>query len=128
MKNPVGRPTDYSEAYQIDADSYVDGGYQDQKDVIPSIVGLAHFLKKPAKTLRAWGENFPQFRATLDRCLDEQHRITLNGGLANTFQPTITKLVLANHGYSDKQSVDHTSGGDKIKSFSEMYASTPKSE
>jgi len=31
----------------------------------------------------------------------------VNKGLTGDFNATITKLMLANHGYSEKQSIDH---------------------
>jgi hypothetical protein len=56
-----------------------------------------------------WSENHSQFSDTLAKCSQIQERIALNGGLRNDFNAAITKLLLANHGYSDKQALDHTS-------------------
>ena len=44
---------------------------------------------------------FPNFRDTLDQLLAKQMKETLNKGLDNTFNATIAKLVLANHGMHD---------------------------
>ncbi|MDF7480882.1 DNA-packaging protein, partial [Proteus mirabilis] len=38
----------------------------------------------------------------------------INSGLAGDFNATITKLMLANHGYSEKQEVDHTSSDNSM--------------
>ncbi|MEN7471298.1 terminase small subunit, partial [Providencia stuartii] len=38
-----------------------------------------------------------------------QENRLINKGLIGEFNPTITKLMLANHGYSEKQEVDHKS-------------------
>lgn len=113
----IGRPTDYSAQAQAMADEYVTGGYEIAGDVIPSVVGLARILGKPSKTLYAWAERNADFRNTLDVCKDSQHRIALNHGLSGVFNATITKLVLANHGYSDRQAVDHTTGGQPMQSM-----------
>jgi hypothetical protein len=39
----------------------------------------------------------------------------MSKGLTNEFNSTITKLMLANHGHSEKTSTDITSGGEKIQ-------------
>jgi len=40
---------------------------------------------------------------TLSRIATNQEFRLLNGGLLGDFNPAITKLALANHGYSEKQ-------------------------
>lgn len=35
----------------------------------------------------------------------------INGGLQSDFSAGIAKLMLANHGYNEKQAIDHTSNG-----------------
>jgi hypothetical protein len=58
--------------------------------------------------LRNWADEHGQFLTTLEKCNQVQERVALAGGLKNELNPTIVKLLLANHGYSDKQALEHT--------------------
>ena len=40
----------------------------------------------------------------------------MNGGLTNTFNAQIVKLLLGKHGYHDKVDSDHTTAGKPIQS------------
>lgn len=106
----AGRPTKYSAALQRKADAYVDGGWKKCGDVVPSIAGLSVEIGINRETAHAWAkdENKPAFSNTLKRMAAIQERESLSGGLSGKFNPTITKLLLHNHGYSDKS--DHTVG------------------
>lgn len=117
-----GRPSKYTDEIQDRADAYVDGGFADCGDVVPSQAGLAIELGLSRSTLQEWEKNHDRFSVTLQRLRWFQERISLNGGLDGKLNSTIVKLLLANHGYSEKQSIDHTSGGEKVKTFAGMYA------
>lgn len=104
----AGRPTDYNEALQARADAYVEGGFIDAGDVVPSRAGLALELELSRNTLTNW-EKHPAFLSTLEKIAHLQERISLNGGLRGDLNSTIVKLLLANHGYSDKVQQDNVS-------------------
>ena len=104
----AGRPTDYNKDIQAKADAYAEGGFVDCGDVVPSRVALALELGVSRTTLANW-EKHPEFLATLDRIAYLQERISLNGGLRGELNSTIVKLLLANHGYSDKVQQDNIS-------------------
>ncbi len=108
-KRPVGRPTSYSEDMQQRADEYVDGGFIAAGDVVPSVAGLAVELRVDRATLHNWRDQHPVFLGTLNRLSHLQERLSLNGGLSGKLNSTIVKLLLANHGYSDRQDVNHQS-------------------
>lgn len=46
--------------------------------------------------------------------VQEQERQLLNGGLTGQFNAAITKLMLANHGYGERQTIDHTSSDNSM--------------
>lgn len=104
----TGRPTDYNEEVQAKADAYVNGGFADAGDIVPSRAGLALELGLSRNTLTNW-EKHPAFLSTLERVAHLQERISLNGGLKGDLNSTIVKLLLANHGYSDKVQQDNVS-------------------
>lgn len=108
---PAGRPTLYTPELIEKARKYIDGQWEIEGDAIPSIAGLAVYLGTSRETLRAWqhDDDKEQFSAMLGVMLSKQENILLSKGLTNEHNPTITKLVLSKHGYSDKVEQNHTS-------------------
>ena len=105
---PAGRPTKYNKAMQEKADAYVNGGFADCGDAVPNVAGLACELGVTRRTIHNWADQHEQFLHTFERCSQIQERVALSGGLKGELNPTIVKLLLANHGYSDKQALEHT--------------------
>jgi len=121
MTRPVGRPTKYSDDLQLQADEYL-FKYSEVGDVIPSRVGLCCYLGISKQTSFQYEKDYPEFLATLSNIEAMQERTALNRGLDGTFNAAITKLVLSNHGYADKQGVDLTTNGkDLTPTFAGMY-------
>lgn len=103
-KNPVGRPSELLETLEK-AKEYVMGGWETFGDVIPSIAGLACYTGKRRSTIYEYGNQSKEFSDILEGLLSMQENKLLNGGLKGFFNPTISKLILTKHGYSDKQEV-----------------------
>lgn len=99
----IGRPTVYNDAVQAQADNYITD-YATFGHAIPSLCGLAMLLNIAKSTLYKWASDDPdsQFSDTLKKLNSNQEFRLLNGGLLGDFNPTITKLALCNHGYSEK--------------------------
>ncbi len=106
---PAGRPTAYNDEMLQKAAEYIDHGYVDQKDIIPSVVGMCGYLGVARATLYNWGDAHKEFLDILDACNEKQERILMSGGLSGEFNAAITKLALGKHGYSDK----HEHAGDQ---------------
>ena len=109
VKRAVGRPTKYNDDLQELADTYI-FNYAEQGDVIPSRVGLCCFLGVSKRVSYEWEQLYPAFMHTLENIDAMQENVAVNRGLDGSFNATITRLVLSNHGYSDKQEIDHRSG------------------
>lgn len=77
-------------------------------EVVPSVAGLALYLGVSRATLYNWGDENKEFLDTLASLQAVQEVSLLNGGLRGRFNAQISKLALANHGYSDKQEVTMT--------------------
>lgn len=106
----AGRPTLYTDELNQQAKDYVNGGYEDAEHPFPSIVGMAVVLNIAKSTLYTWADdNRGEISDTLDQCQDSQELKVMIGSITNVLNPTISKLVLANFGYHDKQ--DSTIGG-----------------
>lgn len=127
MANPVGRPTKYNAELQEEADAYLFNWME--RDAVPSRVGLCCYLGISKQTSYEWEKLYPEFLATLAAVDTLQEHTAVNKGITGEFNSTIVKLVLANHGYSDKQAVDlsSTDGSMSPRTFSEMYGK-PKPE
>lgn len=106
-KHPGGRPTDYSQEVNEKAIQYLET-YKEHGDAIPSVAGLAIALGVSKSTVYLWKDSHEEFSDTLSRILTAQEKYALNGGMLGEFNSTITKLVLANHGYSDKVETQNT--------------------
>lgn len=115
-QSKVGRPTKFGETIQAKADEYA-SNFMAYGDPVPSVAGLADALNVSRKSIYNWAEDHPDFLHTLDRIENRQHKFLIAGGLSNEFNAGITKLMLHNHGYSDKISSDHTTQGEKIDSI-----------
>ena len=112
--NPVGRPSLYNEQMQAKADDYK-FRYSEQGDVVPSRAGLCCWLGISRSTSYDWEKAHVQFMHTLEAISVLQENIALNKSLTGDFNATISKLLLANHGYSDAQKVDHTTKGESLQ-------------
>lgn len=105
------RRTEYTTAMLEKVEQYIAGGYRECGDVIPSVAGLAIELGLSRSGVYKWieDESKPEFAELIDRLKHVQERELVNNGLSGTFHPQITKVILARHGYSEKQEIDHTS-------------------
>ena len=95
---PAGRPTKYNKAILERANTYID----ECDDAVPIAAGMAVALGIGKRTIYAWAEEHEEFQHTLDRMNAKQEVMLASGGLTNVFNSTIAKLMLSNHGYSDK--------------------------
>jgi len=105
----VGRPTDYNETIPLRTWAYL-GEYESLGDAVPSIAGLAVELGVPRQRIYDWAKANEEFQDIIDILLAVQERVLAGGSLKNKLNPTIAKLILTKHGYSDKQELDHRSG------------------
>lgn len=112
-KTKMGRPSKFAESL-VKAKEYLMGGYEAVGDVVPSVAGLACYLGVSRKTVYEWVKESVDLSDTLEGILAMQENKLINKGLNGDFNPTITKLMLANHGYSEKQEVDHKSSDNSM--------------
>lgn len=135
MAKHVGRPTTYSAAILKSAEEYL-SSCNDEEDLavddeleaqphggalkrshktgvnLPSIEGLSRHLRVSRDTLYEWAKNRKEFSDILEDLRSVQGERLINNGLSGAYNSTITKLMMAKHGYRDEQ--DITSGGEPI--------------
>ena len=99
----AGPPSKYNDEILKEAENYIEN-HADFGDAVPSVTGLARAIKIHKSTLYAWSqdEEKSQLSDMLEEILEEQERMLLSGGLLGDMNPTIVKLMLTKHGYSDK--------------------------
>ena len=123
MSREVGRPSLLNEELLEKAKEYLHGGYKEIDNVVPSTAGLCCYLGVGKTAVYEWAKDTPenklnplrvQFAETLEGIQLMQESMLISGGLNQSFSGTITKLMLANHGYSDKVRTDVTSNGQTI--------------
>jgi hypothetical protein len=108
MANPLGRPSLLTPELVAKAREYL-FSYEEQGAVSPSVSGLACWLGISKASVYNYGEQNTDFLGTLDAIQAKQETVALNKGITGEFNSTIAKLVLANHGYSDRVQQDHVS-------------------
>jgi len=101
-----GRPTDYDEGMLAKTLDYLEN-YEGYGDTVPSIAGLSVHLDVSRTTIYAWtkAEGNEEFMYTVNKLTEMQERKLVNGGLGGFYNASITKLMLANHGYAEKQEI-----------------------
>ncbi len=123
MSREVGRPSLLNEELLEKAKEYLHGGYKEIDNVVPSTAGLCCYLGVGKTAVYEWAKDTPenklnplrvQFAETLEGIQLMQESMLISGGLNQSFSGTITKLMLANHGYSDKVQTDVTTNGESI--------------
>lgn len=116
-----GRPTKYNDEVLATAKDYI-VNYEDYGDVIPSIAGLACEIGVCRDTVHAWvkDDDKAEFSDIIKQLATSQERKLLNGGLANQYNAMISKLVLAKHGYTDKQEIE-SKVSLEAKNFNSFY-------
>ena len=99
----AGRPTSYTDELNQAAKDYLRDYQEVHEHPLPSIVGMAVVIGIAKGTLYEWAKaERGEISDTLAQCNDYQELTLIHKGLTNEFNPTIVKLALANHGYSDK--------------------------
>ena len=98
-----GRPTKYNKKILTDTLDYLEN-HADYEDIVPSVAGLACHLKLAKSTIYEWAEHEDRrdFSDMLGDIASKQERMLLSGGLSSDMNPTIVKLMLAKHNYSEK--------------------------
>lgn len=110
----MARPTKYSEELLEIARDYLKN-FRKHGDFVPSIEGLADTLDISRETVYDWKGKHDEFSDIVGKVLQKQSRTLINGGLANEFNASITKLMLTKHGYSDRVEQDISSSDGSMK-------------
>lgn len=100
----IGRPTKYNDELLAKAVDYLTE-YPNNDEAIPTVVGLALYIGISKATIHRWKEEYPLIKDIADTVLEMQERALINGGLTSEYNSHVTKMLLAQHGYSDSQQI-----------------------
>lgn len=123
----AGRPTEYTQEVANLAKSYLEN-YKENKEAVPTVVGLCRFIDRARSTVYKWASEAdkPEFSDIVEQLLEFQEFDLVNGALRGELNPQIAKTMMAKHGYSDKQEIDHRSGDGSMtpkgSSLDDFYA------
>lgn len=116
-KHPGGRPSEYGDYRLTQAQDYLKcfsnpAAVMPFDEVVPTVEGMAYYLRVGRATLYRWAEAHEEFRDTLDELKELQAILLQSKGLQGKFAPVITKLMLsANHGMAEKQENKNENSG-----------------
>jgi hypothetical protein len=98
-----GRPSKYTPELIDQSLEYLDT-YETLGQLVPTIAGLALFINVRRETIHVWmhEEGKEELSNIVGQLMEKQELSTVNGAIGGEFNPTISKLLLTKHGYSDK--------------------------
>lgn len=98
------RPTKYNDEILKKTVAYIASCEDDLKNRIvnlPSIEGLSYEIGVRRNTIYDWCKQHEEFSNIIEDLLAKQAKVLLSNGLAGTYNPTITKLILSKHGFRE---------------------------
>lgn len=128
----MARPTVFTEDILTKTQEYIDSCEDQIENVIaaesdsftkyqmrikvklPTIEGLARYLKIHKDTVYTWRKEKPEFSDLIDDLLAKQAEALISNGLSGDYNSTIAKVLLTKHGYTDKQEIDQTVKGEMV--------------
>lgn len=102
LKDVGGRPSKLDESVYEGSENYLFGGWEEEGDELPTVEGLALYLGVSRSSVKLWASQDDRFSATVERIKATQAKRLINKGLNGDFNSAITKLLLNNHGYTEK--------------------------
>ena len=101
--NKGGTPTIYGKRIIQQTEQYLKD-FKKNGEVIPTIEGLAVYLKIGRRTIYDWAkqEDKVEFSHIVEALLSLQSRDLVSGGLSNKMNSNIAKLLLGKHGYKEE--------------------------
>ena len=124
VKDKGGRPTKLTGELLEKAEEYV-YDFRANEDVVPSVAGLACYLEISRSSLYNYKDENARFLDIVERVELLQEKMLVNGGLMGDFNPTIAKLMMTKHGYSDKQEVDNRSSDNSMRPVFNIVGVSP---
>lgn len=101
-KRPVGRPCELNEQVIECAWMYLQGGWREQGNAVPSVAGLAFALGRSRNAVYEWAKENDELNDILESIATAQEMLLIDGTLLGDFNAPFAKLLMTKHGYTDK--------------------------
>lgn len=126
----MARPVEYNEEIVVKAQAYLDECVDEQYQLLktdgdkstsyenkvrvklPTIEGLALYLKIHKDTVYAWEKTYPTFSDVIGELRQRQAQALINNGLSGDYNPTIAKVLLSKHGYKEEVKTEQQHTGE----------------
>lgn len=79
---------------------YINGGYDELGDALPSVEGLANCLGVSRNTLYKWKDTKPAFREVMEAMETGHTRVTMNKACNGDIPSNLGMMLLSRQGYS----------------------------
>lgn len=99
--NLNGRPSKYTDDVASKLPEYIK--WCKENESLPKRAGFALYIGIAKSTLQEWEKEHKQLSVALQHLDTFQEEQLVDGSLFNKMNSVIAKLLLTNHGYSDKQ-------------------------
>ena len=88
--------------------AYVDGGFMEVDQEVPTIEGLCMYIGKARSTVYDWAarDDCQQFSDILELCNQKQAVMLITGALRNDLNANISKLMLGKQGYKESKETE----------------------
>lgn len=102
----MARPIEYTEELIEKTRQYLLICEDEENKQLPTIEALSLYLDVSRTAIYDWCTKYPEFSYIIDRLKANQANELIQRGLAGTYNPTITKVILTKHGY--REGIDQT--------------------
>ena len=109
-KSILAKAQEYSAIFDEDSYHFVRGAGRsgtptDRQPVkLPTVEGLGLYIRTSKTMCLTWELQYPEFTQVLAELRMKQAKALIENGLAGLYDPDITKVLLAKHGY--RESID----------------------
>jgi len=114
-----GRPTKLTDELLAQAETYLATFAEKNDRAVPTVADFALFLNINRDTVYDWAKSNVSFSDIVNDILAIQENLLIQGSLTNRLNATISKLLLAKHGYAERQEL---TGKDGEKLFDDKEA------
>ena len=110
MTTPLGGPPEKYTEKKVRKifERYMNGGWRDDGRAVPSVKHFATKVGTSRRYLLQKAEKSEWLSHMIEEIKEEQRDTLINDGLQNKINPTITKLILSQHGVHEKTQQEHS--------------------
>lgn len=108
----IGRPTTYDAEMLKKTMEYIQTGWEEKGHAFPSVTGLCQYIHRSRSIVYDWAKDpeKSEFSDMLDIINERQELIAWAKGMKGDYSASLTKLLLAKHGYHERSELTGADG------------------